>query len=151
MLPLSILKLSMQKPPSSRAAGPFGNVNSSSTLIAVRLAAAAGVSSFRPGSGQPLAGAALDTEGSGTRVLDRWESVSKFPGTHPLDSSSNSAWWRLGVLLRSLDWASFTRRFAGMMTRGGLILSCYTSANVVAAMEGAATMAAHHVRALARG
>jgi hypothetical protein len=52
----------------------------------------------------------------------------------------------LWLLLRSLDWAGFVKRFAGMTARGMLILSTYTSANLVAASGGTVVMAAHQVR-----
>lgn len=78
--------------------------------------------------------------------LHRWDSVgseSKLP--RYVVGGCNSTWGRLLLLLRSLDWVAFVRKFAGMTTRGMLILSTYTTANVVAARGGTAMMAAHQV------
>lgn len=81
--------------------------------------------------------------------LHRWDSAgseSKLP-RYQVGSSSGSrtSWGRLLLLLRSLDWPGFVQRFAGMTTRGMLILSTYTTANLVAANGGTAMMAAHQV------
>jgi hypothetical protein len=71
-------------------------------------------------------------------------SESKLP--RYLVGGCSSSWGRLLLLLRSLDWVGFVRKFAGMTTRGMLILSTYTTANLVAAKGGTAMMAAHQVR-----
>jgi len=82
----------------------------------------------------------------GCYQLHRWDSAgseSKLP--RYLVGGSTSSLGQLLLLLRSLDWVAFVRKFAGMTTRGMLILSTYTTANVVAAKGGTAMMAAHQV------
>jgi hypothetical protein len=87
------------------------------------------------------------SSGGGHYQLHRWDSAgseSKLP--RYLTGGGSSSWGRLWLLLQSLDWAGFVKRFAGMTTRGMLILSTYTSANLVAASGGTIVMAAHQVR-----
>lgn len=86
------------------------------------------------------------SSGGGHYQLHRWDSAgseSKLP--RYLVGGVSSSWGRLLLLLRSLDWVAFVRKFAGMTTRGMLILSTYTTANLVAAKGGTAMMAAHQV------
>jgi hypothetical protein len=86
------------------------------------------------------------SSGGGMYQLHRWDSAgseSKLP--RYLAGGPSSSWGQLLLLLRSLDWVGFVRRFAGMTTRGMLILSTYTTATLVAAKGGTATMAAHQV------
>jgi hypothetical protein len=60
---------------------------------------------------------------------------------HPASSTLQ----RLLLLLRSLEWRGFVGRFLGMSLRGLLILSTYSSASMVAARAGTASLAAHQV------
>jgi hypothetical protein len=69
-------------------------------------------------------------------------SDSKLPRLHPASSTLQ----RLLLLLHSLEWRGFVGRFLGMSLRGMLILSTYSSASMVAARAGTASLAAHQVR-----
>jgi hypothetical protein len=82
--------------------------------------------------------------GAAPGTLPRLNSVgsdSKLPRLHPASSTLQ----RLGLLLRSLEWRDFVGRFLGMSLRGLLILSTYSSASMVAARAGTASLAAHQV------
>lgn len=81
---------------------------------------------------------------SNLRRLDSVGSDSKLPRL----PTNISSWQRVVMLMFTLDWRSFVWRFLGMTVRGLLILSTYTSANLVAASGGATVMAAHQVRYL---
>ena len=52
---------------------------------------------------------------------------------------------KVGMLVSSLNWRAFGRRYAALTTRGVLILSTYTSASVVAARSGTNMIAGHQV------
>jgi hypothetical protein len=52
---------------------------------------------------------------------------------------------KLAMLVATLDWRAFGKRFAALTTRGLLILSTYTSASVVAARSGTSMIAGHQV------
>jgi hypothetical protein len=138
-----------------------GGVHNPSRLATAAAAAAAGVGQYLDNSS---AGSSVDasdhlrqhhqqqqhaagrSSGGGMYQLHRWDSAgseSKLP--RYLVGGPSSSWGRLLLLLRSLDWVGFVRRFAGMTTRGMLILSTYTTANLVAAKGGTAMMAAHQV------
>lgn len=59
--------------------------------------------------------------------------------------SSHQLGVRVAMLVFSLDWRDFSRRFAALTARGLLILSTYTGASVVAARQGTKMMAGHQV------
>lgn len=135
-----------------------GGLRNPSRLATAGAAAAAGVGQFADNNSsldtsdplrqqqQQQQHAAGRSSGGGMYQLHRWDSAgseSKLP--RYLTGGPSSSWGRLLLLLRSLDWVGFVRKFAGMTTRGMLILSTYTTANLVAAKGGTVMMAAHQV------
>ncbi|WIA21753.1 hypothetical protein OEZ85_000915 [Tetradesmus obliquus] len=69
------------------------------------------------------------------------QQLCKLPRLQPPSSTVQ----RLLLLLASLEWRAFVGRFLGMSLRGLLILSTYSTASMVAARAGTASLAAHQV------
>lgn len=105
------------------------------------LAAVPDISSGGSSSSTSFSGGSGGTTSNTLPRVDSVGSDSKLPRLQPPSSTVQ----RLLLLLASLEWRAFVGRFLGMSLRGLLILSTYSTASMVAARAGTASLAAHQV------